>query len=176
VLIPVRHLAKRRHVMQVKLPRVAYFHVELDSHDVLLAEGLPAESYLDTGNRSAFANGGPAVMAHPDFAPQIWEVLSYAPLVVSGERLAAAKRMLLARAVALGHGVDGMRIDAERDGVSPNPGIARRDDRVRLTRSCPSHHKRTARFARSGVFAASDRAGNRRTPGACRRPHRAWPQ
>jgi hypothetical protein len=30
---------------------VTYFHVELDSHDVLLAEGMPAESFLDTGNR-----------------------------------------------------------------------------------------------------------------------------
>ncbi len=34
--------------------------VELDTHVVLLAEGLPAESYLDTGNRSAFATRSPA--------------------------------------------------------------------------------------------------------------------
>ena len=32
---------------------VEYFHVELDAHAILLAEGLPAESYLDTtGNRN----------------------------------------------------------------------------------------------------------------------------
>jgi hypothetical protein len=35
---------------------VRYFHVELDAHDMLLAEGLAAESYLDTGNRTAFVN------------------------------------------------------------------------------------------------------------------------
>ena len=29
---------------------VDYYHVELDEHAILLAEGLPAESYLDTGN------------------------------------------------------------------------------------------------------------------------------
>ncbi len=29
----------------------SYYHVELPHHDVLLAQGLPAESYLDTGNR-----------------------------------------------------------------------------------------------------------------------------
>ena len=37
---------------------IEYFHVELDRHDVLFAEGLAAESYLDTGNRGLFANGG----------------------------------------------------------------------------------------------------------------------
>jgi hypothetical protein len=37
---------------------VTYFHVELPRHDVVLAEGAAAESYLDTGNRSAFANAG----------------------------------------------------------------------------------------------------------------------
>ena len=30
---------------------VDYYHVELDQHAILLAEGLPAESYIDTGNR-----------------------------------------------------------------------------------------------------------------------------
>jgi hypothetical protein len=35
-----------------------YVHVELDRHDILLAEGLPAESYLDTGNRAAFGTQG----------------------------------------------------------------------------------------------------------------------
>ena len=37
---------------------VEYFHVELDTHAILFAEGLPAESYLDTGNRGFFANSG----------------------------------------------------------------------------------------------------------------------
>ena len=35
---------------------VEYFHVKLDTHAILLAEGLPAESYLDTGNHGFFAN------------------------------------------------------------------------------------------------------------------------
>jgi serralysin len=30
---------------------VTYYHIKLDRHDLLLAEGLPAESYLDTGDR-----------------------------------------------------------------------------------------------------------------------------
>ncbi len=47
--------------------RVHYFHVELDRHSVLLAEGLPAESYLDCGNRDSFENGGNTIALRPDF-------------------------------------------------------------------------------------------------------------
>lgn len=34
-----------------------YYHVETEAHEVLLAEGCPAESYLDIPDRSLFANG-----------------------------------------------------------------------------------------------------------------------
>ena len=46
---------------------VSYYHIELDSHDILLAEGAAAESYLDTGNRHLFANAA-VPMLHPIFA------------------------------------------------------------------------------------------------------------
>lgn len=41
---------------------VEYFHVELPSHDVILAEGAAAESFLDVGDRDSFhtAKGTPA--------------------------------------------------------------------------------------------------------------------
>jgi hypothetical protein len=42
-------------VVQETAVRITYWHVECARHEVLLAEGLPAESYLDTGNRGAFA-------------------------------------------------------------------------------------------------------------------------
>jgi collagen type I/II/III/V/XI/XXIV/XXVII alpha len=57
VLIPIRHLINGATVVQEAVARIAYFHVELDRHDILFAEGLPAESFLDTGNRGAFDNG-----------------------------------------------------------------------------------------------------------------------
>ena len=72
VLIPVRHLVNGRTVRQERADSVTYFHVELAVHDVLLAEGLACESYLDTGNRGAFANGGEALMLHADFARRRW--------------------------------------------------------------------------------------------------------
>jgi hypothetical protein len=67
MLIPVRHLLNGRTVAQERVDAVTYWHVELARHDVLLAEGMPCESYLDTGNRAAFANGGGALQLHPDF-------------------------------------------------------------------------------------------------------------
>ncbi|WP_264715241.1 Hint domain-containing protein [Limobrevibacterium gyesilva] len=105
VLIPVRYLVNGMTVAQVPVDRLAYFHVELDRHDILLAEGLPAESYLDTGNRGCFANGGEAAALHPDFAMTIWRDRGCAPLVLSGPALAAARAGLLAQAAALGRGL-----------------------------------------------------------------------
>lgn len=34
-----------------------YYHVELEQFDILLAEGVPTESYVDTGSRNMFQNG-----------------------------------------------------------------------------------------------------------------------
>ena len=52
VLVPVRYLVNGATIVQEAADAISYFHVELDRHDVLLAEGLPTESYLDTANRS----------------------------------------------------------------------------------------------------------------------------
>ncbi|MBN9562150.1 MAG: Hint domain-containing protein [Alphaproteobacteria bacterium] len=82
VLIAARLLANGASVLPD--PRVVhphYFHVELPCHAVLLAEGLPAESYLDTGNRGCFANGGLPIVLHPDFARRDRAAASCAPFV-----------------------------------------------------------------------------------------------
>jgi hypothetical protein len=53
-LIPVRYLINGISILQDAVDRVIYYHLELSMHDVVLAEELPAESYLDTGNRLGF--------------------------------------------------------------------------------------------------------------------------
>ena len=88
--------------MRERVAAAHYFHVELSGHDVLYAEGLPAESYLDTGNRGSFANGGAALSLHPDFFPRGWDQ-ACAPLCQGGRVLAAVRRRLLARAAVLGY-------------------------------------------------------------------------
>ena len=101
VLVPVRLLINGTTIRQEVTERVHYVHVELDRHDIVLAEGLPAESYLDAGNRSSFSNGGDVVVAFPDFNSRVWEVEGAAPLIVAGPILAALRRRLAARADAV---------------------------------------------------------------------------
>ena len=55
-------------VQQFDMPSFQYFHVELEHFDILLAEGVPAESYVDTGNRNMFGNAHEVAM-NPDFGP-----------------------------------------------------------------------------------------------------------
>jgi hypothetical protein len=56
-LVPARLLVNNRSITEeVAATTVTYYHVELDRHDIIVAEGAPSESYLDTGNRDLFAN------------------------------------------------------------------------------------------------------------------------
>jgi hypothetical protein len=57
VLIPVEELINHRSILwDDRAQEVELYHVELDSHDVLIANGAPAESYRDDGNRWLFQN------------------------------------------------------------------------------------------------------------------------
>jgi Hint domain len=57
VLIPVEFLVNHRSIMwDDRAQRVTIHHIELATHDVLLANGAPAESYRDDGNRRLFQN------------------------------------------------------------------------------------------------------------------------
>jgi hypothetical protein len=105
VLIPARYLVNGATIRQETREAVTYWHVELARHDVILAEGLGCESYLDTGNRAAFANGGDAVALHPDFARGVWAAQGCAELVTQGAGLEAARSWLLERAGRLGFAV-----------------------------------------------------------------------
>ncbi len=97
VLVPVRHLVNGATIVQENAERITWWHVELQTHDVILAERLPTESYLDTGNRHAFANGGTTVQMHPDFsrsAATAWARQACAPLVEEGPALAQVRAKL----------------------------------------------------------------------------------
>jgi VCBS repeat-containing protein len=77
---------------------VTYHHIELEAHDIVLAEGLPCESFLDTGSRHEF-EGEAALVLHPDFASSRGALC--APLIQDGRRLARKRRRLAARLEAL---------------------------------------------------------------------------
>ena len=94
VLIPVRHLINGSRIAQVLVERVTYYHLELAEHDVLLAEGLPAESYLDIRDGSNYANRSGPTRLYPDYAARMWEAFGCARLIVTGPELAAARALV----------------------------------------------------------------------------------
>lgn len=47
-------------VAQIPTEAVTYFHIQLDTHEIIVAEGLPCESYLETDDHSTFQNGADA--------------------------------------------------------------------------------------------------------------------
>jgi hypothetical protein len=98
VLIPVKYLINGTSIAQVKVAEVMYHHVELAVHDVLIADGLAAESYLDTGDRANFSNGGGTLVLHPHFSSHVWEAMGCATLVVSGREIESVRQRLAARA------------------------------------------------------------------------------
>ncbi len=80
VLIPVEELINHRSIAwDDHAQRVEFYHIELAAHDVLVANGAPAETYRDDGNRWLFqnANSGWEQPAKPACAP----VLTGGPVV-----------------------------------------------------------------------------------------------
>lgn len=68
-LICIRQLVNGATILAAPMQgEVTYYHLELDAHAILLAEGLTAESYLDTGNRGLFAGTDAPRVLHPDLA------------------------------------------------------------------------------------------------------------
>jgi hypothetical protein len=81
---------------------IRYFHVELETHGILLAEGAAAESFLDTGHRGIFENVNEPLLLHPDLMQIRREAESIAPLCHDGEKLGRIRTGLHNRKLALG--------------------------------------------------------------------------
>ena len=102
VLIPVEFLINHRSILwDDRAQEVTLYHVELERHDILLANGAPAESYRDDGNRWLFHNSS-----------QSWDLppaKPYAPVVTGGAVLDSVWQTLMERA-------------------GPRPGLSLTDD------------------------------------------------
>ncbi len=91
VLIPVEFLVNHRSIeWDDRAQEVTLYHIELETHDVLLANGAAAESYRDDGNRWLFRNSNSG-WEQPAKAP-------YAPVLTGGPVVDAVWRRLLDRA------------------------------------------------------------------------------
>ena len=105
VLVPARLLINGASIRRDTARRsVCYYHVELDRHDILLADGLAAESYLDTGNRGMFARAGSPLVLHPDVCNDQArrEAESCAPFADLPDQIEPIWQSLAARAVRRG--------------------------------------------------------------------------
>jgi len=119
-LIPARLLRNGATIHEDHAQRsVTYFHVELETHDVLLADGMPAESYLDTGNRATFDNAGLPVVLHPDFGALTdqarREAGSCVPLVSDPASVEPVWRAIAQRAAILGFDLPSVATTADPD-------------------------------------------------------------
>lgn len=101
VMIQAMQLVNGATIARERVEEVTLWHVELDSHDVLIANDLPAESYLAMGNRGFFEEAGATMdlleegvdRTHADFCR---------PVVTGGPTLACVRERLSERAKALG--------------------------------------------------------------------------
>jgi autotransporter passenger strand-loop-strand repeat protein len=108
-LVPARLLVNGTSITRdTSMAGITYYHVELPRHDLLLAEGAAAESWLDTGNRGMFANAPGSVDLYADLEPDLtseaWQTQACAPLVEGGLDLAVIRARLEGRAIILGYG------------------------------------------------------------------------
>ena len=161
VLVPVEFLVNHRSILwDDRAQEVSIYHLELDTHDVLLANGAPAESYRDDGNRWLFQNRNSG-WTMPPLAP-------CAPVLTGGPIVDAFWRHLLERAgprnalpltddTNLHLLVDGRRVDPmERRADAAVFRLPRRPHSVRIrSRSAVPQELGLARDARALGVAVS---------------------
>lgn len=92
-LIPALHLVNGLSIIQIEKPsHISYIHIELETHDILLAEGAPSESFLDDSSRGMFHNAHEYSELYPN-APVV-PVQYCAPRLEDGEELARIHQRL----------------------------------------------------------------------------------
>ena len=70
ILVPARSLVNGGSIRQLReVTEVEYFHLELDAHDVIIADGAEAESFADDANRGMFQNSVEWGRLHPHAMP-----------------------------------------------------------------------------------------------------------
>ncbi|MBF0849993.1 hypothetical protein HKD27_03520 [Gluconobacter sp. R75690] len=98
-LVPALHLVNGTSIIQIERPEtIRYIHVELENHDLLLAEGAPSESFLDDGSRGMFHNAEEYRTLYPDLPDRAPRYC--APRLEGGAELEAIHRRLCSSAPA----------------------------------------------------------------------------
>ncbi len=92
-LVPAECLINGTSVLRdTACTEIEYFHIELDSHDVILAEDAPSETFVDDDSRAMFHNLSEyrALYGEPPVSPAIY----CAPRIEHGETLDRIRRAI----------------------------------------------------------------------------------
>jgi hypothetical protein len=96
-LIEAKDLVNGASIVQAeRVDQVEYFHIELESHDVIVAEGALSESFLDDDSRAMFHNAHEYQALYPDAAASVTPYC--APRLDDGYELAAVRQRIAVRA------------------------------------------------------------------------------
>ncbi len=160
VLVPALHLVNGATIRRDVQGAVTYYHIELDRHDIVLAEGMPVETYLDNGNRGQLYEER-GVRAHCATA--------CARLVTGGAQLARIRRRLHNLALEAGYSLTydaGLRGAAAATSLLPRIAMRRRRRIARFT--LPAGAETLALAARAATPADTDPdSEDRRMLGVC---------
>ena len=108
VLIEAKDLVNGVSVVQAEhVETVEYFHVELETHDVIIAEGAPSETFIDDDSRGMFHNAHEYRRLYPDAVPGL------APYCAPRYE-------------------DGYEVEAARHRIALRAGLCSRDDELRI--------------------------------------------
>ncbi len=131
VLIPAVALINGITIIQEDVDHVTYWHVELEGgHEIIMAENMPCESYLDMGNRAFFAENGVVSLDATPNVPVVTHADFCRPFHADGAIVDVVRAQLAARATRLGWRleeqglgdlhllVDGVRIEPRARGLS----------------------------------------------------------
>ena len=104
IFVPAIDLVNDLTIFQEARSKITYYHVELASHNVIYAEGMTAETYLDDNNRDFFVTGADSEVVQLDASmPQmtsdeIWQNKGFAKVMREGAEVEAIRAQLLGRA------------------------------------------------------------------------------
>lgn len=100
VLVPVGRLVDGSAVTQASVVEsVEYFHIELEDHDMVVAEGVAAETFVDDDSRNLFQNAHEYYALYPN-RPEVEPVYA-APRVEDGEEIEAIRDRIAAGAIRI---------------------------------------------------------------------------
>jgi hypothetical protein len=146
VLIEAKDLINGVSIVQAeRIEEVEYFHIELETHDVIVAEGALSESFIDDDSRGMFHNAHEYSALYPGAQPAFAQYC--APRCEDGYEVENARRRIAERA--------GLLHAADRPLIGPLRGYVDAVGPRRIEGWAQNEKARPRRFASTFLPAAS---------------------